>query len=79
MSKANAYFTVSNVNGKHDVKKLKRELDTFPGVSSVSINDKTESIAVNFDTTGVKQEQLHKRIEKLGYEITDTCFENYNM
>lgn len=79
MSKASIYFTVDNVNGKHDVKELKRELDTFPGVISVSVNDKTESIAVDFDTTGVQQEQLQKRIEKLGYGILDTRFENHIM
>lgn len=79
MSKASAYFTVSNVNGKHDVKELKRELDTFPGVFSVSVNDKTERIAVDFDTSGVKQEQLQKRIEKMGYDITDTRLENHIM
>lgn len=75
MSKASIYFTVSNVNGKHAVKELKRELDTFSGVSSVSVNDKAESIAVDFDTTGVSQKQLTKRIEKLGYEITHTRLE----
>lgn len=79
MSKASIYFTVDDVNGKHDVKELKRELDTFQGVISVSVNDKTESIAVDFDTTGVQQEQLKKRIEKLGYEIIDTRFENHIM
>lgn len=60
MSKASIYFTVDDVNGKHDVKQLKRELDTFQGVISVSVNDKTESVAVDFDTTGVQQEQLKK-------------------
>lgn len=79
MSKASIYFTVDNVNGKHDVKELKRELDTFPGVISVSVNNKTESIAVDFDTTGVQQEQLQKHIEKLGYGIVDTRFENHIM
>jgi len=79
MSKASAYFTVGNVNGKHDVKELKRELDTFAGVISVSVNDRTESIAVDFDTTGVKPEQLKKRIEKLGYQVTDSRFENHIM
>ncbi|WP_312938966.1 heavy metal-associated domain-containing protein [Oscillibacter sp.] len=79
MSKASIYFTVDKVNGKHDVKELKRELDTFPGVISVSVNDTTESIAVDYDTTGVEQEQLQKRIEKLGYGIIDTRFENHIM
>ena len=79
MSKASIYFTVDNVNGKHDVKELKRELDTFPSVSSVSVNDKTELIAVDFDTTSVNQDQLKKRIEKLGYEITNTRVETAYM
>ena len=75
MSKASIYFTVDNVNGKHDTKELKRELDTLIGVSSVSINDKTESIAVDFHTMKVSQEQLSKKIKKLGYQITDIRLE----
>ena len=76
MSNASIYFTVNDVNGKHDVKELKRELGIFPGVTSVSVNDRTESIAVDFDTTAVQQEHLQKRIEKLGYEIIHTRFDN---
>lgn len=76
MSNASIYFTVDNVNGKHDVKELKRELDTFPGVTSVSVNDQTETIAVDFDTTAVQEERLQKRIEKLGYEITHIRLDN---
>lgn len=79
MSKASIYFTVDNVNGKHDVKQLKRELDTFPGVISVSVNDKTESIAVDFDTTGVTAQRLKKRVEKLGYEVKKSRYENHIM
>lgn len=79
MSKASIYFTVDNVNGKHDVKELKRELDTFPGVISVSVNDKTESIAVDFDTTGVTGQRLKKRVEKLGYEVKNSRYENHIM
>lgn len=76
MSNASIYFTVNSVNGKHDVKQIKRELDTFPGVTSVSVNDKTESIAVDFDTTAVQQERLQKRIENLGYDIIHTRLDN---
>lgn len=79
MSKASVYFTVDNVNGAHDVKQLKRELDTFRGVLSVSVNDRTENIAVDFDTTGVRPEQLETKIEKLGYTITATRLENHIM
>lgn len=72
MSNASIYVTVDNVDGKHDVKELKRELDTFQGVTSVSVNDKTETIAVDFDTTAVQAERIQKRIEQLGYGIMHT-------
>lgn len=79
MSKASIYFTVGNVDGKHDVKELKRELDTLRGIISVSINDQTESIAIDFDTTGVQQERIQKKIEKLGYDVLNVRFEDHVM
>jgi copper chaperone CopZ len=79
MSKASVYFTVSNINSKHDVKELKRELDTFSGVISVSVSDKTGNVAVDFDTTGVNQERLEEKIIESGYEILDSKFENHIM
>ncbi|MPL95178.1 hypothetical protein SDC9_41347 [bioreactor metagenome] len=79
MSKASAYFTVGNIDGKHDVKELKRELDTLHGVLSVSVNERTERIAVDFDTTGTEQERIQKRIEKLGYHVSEVQFENHVM
>ncbi len=72
MPNASIYFTVNDVSGKHDVMELKRELGTLPGVSSVSVNDKTESIAVDFDTTAVQEAHLKNRVEKLGYDIIHT-------
>lgn len=69
MSKSSAYFKVNNLDEKHDVKKLKRELDGFSGVFSVSASDKSGCVAVDYDTTGVSQEQLRAKIEKLGYNI----------
>lgn len=79
MSKASAYFTVKDSNGKHGTKELKRELGTLHGVISVSVNELSNNIAVDFDTSGVKQEQLKTTIEKLGYDITQTQFENHIM
>lgn len=79
MSKASAYFTVGSIDGKHDVKELKHELGTLTGVLSVSINEQTESIAVDFDTTGVDRERIQKKIEKLGYDVLDARFENHIM
>jgi copper chaperone CopZ len=65
MSKASIYFKVDDINGKHETKKLKRELDKFHGVISVSVSDAAGSIAVDYDTSGVKQEQLKAKIEEL--------------
>ncbi len=79
MSKASVYFKVRDINGTHGVKELKRELDSLHGVMSVSTNEKTDVIAVDFDTTGVEQEQLKIKIEKLGYDITHIQSENHIM
>jgi copper chaperone CopZ len=69
MAKASAYFTVKNMDDKHDVKKLKRELDTLDGILSVTISEGKDSIAVDFDTTGARQERIRSKIEKLGYDV----------
>lgn len=79
MPKASAYFVVDNLNGKHDVKELKRELDTFRGVISVSVSDKSNVVAVDFDNTGVMQSQLKNKIEKLGYNISRSRTETHIM
>lgn len=79
MSKASVYFTLSDVDGKHDVKTIKRELDTLPGVLSVSVNNASNRVAVDFDTTGVESGRIGKQLEKMGYEILDSKFENHIM
>lgn len=76
MSNASMYVSVDQIDGKHDVKELKRELDSFAGVTSVSVNDRTDTIAVDFDTTAISQERLQKRIEQMGFQITHTRLEN---
>ena len=76
MARASAYFTVDDISGKHDIKELKRELDTLPGVLSVSVNDETERITVDYDATGVERDRLQKKIETLGYHIADVQVEN---
>lgn len=72
MSKASVYFSLSPVDGKHDVKEIKNALDALPGVLSVSVNDGSGQVAVDFDTTGVQRARIQTQLEKLGYEILDT-------
>ncbi|MEA4894138.1 MAG: heavy metal-associated domain protein [Oscillospiraceae bacterium] len=79
MSKASVYFSVKNPVGKHGTKELKRELDALNGVLSVSVNNRADNIAVDFDTTGVKQEQIKTQLEILGYDITQMRVEDHIM
>lgn len=76
MSKASVYFTLGGVDGKHSVKEIKQGLDALPGVSSVSVSDSSNQVAVDFDTTGVQSDRIKKQLEKMGYEILDTKLDN---
>ena len=49
MTKANACFNVGGISGKHDVKDIKRGLDTLPGVLSVTVSNESR-VSVDFDT-----------------------------
>lgn len=69
MQKESVYFTVNDVDGKHDVKGIKKALDALPGVLSVSVNAGSNQIAVDFDTTGIRSDRIQKQLEKSGYEI----------
>jgi len=69
MSKESAYFQIRDIAGKHDTKELKRELDSFQGVLSVSVNTDRNVLAVDYDSTGVTCDRLEKRLEQLGYQV----------
>ncbi|HJB51857.1 MAG TPA: cation transporter [Candidatus Oscillibacter pullicola] len=53
---------------RHDVKLLKRELDTLPGVTSVSVSSGGQ-LAVDYDATGVRQADILEKIQALGYRV----------
>lgn len=69
MPKESISFTLRKVDGKHDVKQIKKTLDALPGVLSVSVNAVSGHVAVDFDTTGVESTQIQEQLEKNGYEI----------
>ena len=71
MTKASACFTVGGISGKHDVKDIKRGLDTLPGVSSVSVSNDGR-IAVDFDTTGTQRDRIEKQLADMGYQVLDS-------
>ena len=51
--------------------RIKRELDTLPGVTSVSVSQSDRCVAVDFDPTGVNQEQIGQKLTSLGFEIAE--------
>jgi len=69
MSMASAYFTIGNMDGKRGAQRLKRGLDTLPGVQSVSVGAGSGRIAVDFDDTGVKSENIAQHIGDMGFRI----------
>lgn len=79
MSKASVYFTLGDLENKHDSKAIKRELDMLPGVRSVSISDSSNRVAVDFDTTGVQPDQIKKQLEKMGYQILNPKMDDHIM
>ncbi|HHY52600.1 MAG TPA: heavy-metal-associated domain-containing protein [Clostridiales bacterium] len=79
MSKESAYFEIRNLSGKHDTKTLKRSLDSFRGVLSVSVNPEKNSLAVDYDSTGVSSHQLRRHLEELGYQVVSTQTDEHKM
>lgn len=79
MSKESAYFQISEITGNHDSKELKQELSAFHGVLSVSVNAEKNTLAVDYDNTGVTCERLEKRLEQLGYQVESRKTENHRM
>lgn len=70
MARLSVYFSLENAAGKHDTALLKRELDTLPGVNSVSLSG-GGCLAVDYDTFGVRQEQILQKVQDLGFQLRD--------
>lgn len=79
MAKASVYFTLKNLGRKHDAQAIKRELDALPGVRSVSISNRSDCVAVDFDTTGVPSDRIRKQLEKMGYQVLETRLDDHMM
>lgn len=71
MTKASACFTVGGISGKHDVKEIKRGLDTLPGVLSVTVSGES-CVSVDFDTTGVQSDRIEKQLADMGYQVVNS-------
>ena len=70
MAHLSTIFSLENAGGKGDEKQLKRGLDALPGVTSVSVSP-SGCVAVDYDTTGVRQAEIYQKIQQLGYQLKD--------
>ncbi len=68
MARLSVYFSLKDIGDSHQRAQLKQGLDTLPGVTSVSINDRG-CLAVDYDSTGVRQEDIRRKILDLGFSI----------
>lgn len=70
MARLSAYFSLEDATGKHETALLKRELDALPGVTSVSVSG-SGCLAVDYDTSGVRQEEILQKVQELGFQLRD--------
>lgn len=71
MAHLSTYFSLEDSADSHDMKRLKRELDGLPGVTSVSISS-GGCLAVDYDSTGVRQAEIRQKVQELGYQLRAT-------
>ncbi len=67
MAHLSTYFSLEHPASSHDAKELTRELDTLPGVTSVSVSG--GRLAVDYDSTGVRREDIRQKVQSLGFGI----------
>ena len=67
MAHLSTYFSLEHPASSHDAKELKRELDTLPGVTSVSVSG--TRLAVDYDPSGVRREDIQQKVQSLGFGI----------
>lgn len=81
MSKQSVYFKLNTQNSfdNHKVAEIKKGLGRIHGVLSVSINEKSEKVAVDYDSTGTSREVIAHRLTKMGYNSNLINEENHVM
>ena len=69
MSKETVLLNVEGMSCSHCEKAVKEALGEISGVISVSVNLDEGKVAVDYDTTGVNEEQIKETIIEAGYEV----------
>ncbi|MCI6925663.1 MAG: heavy metal-associated domain protein [Butyricicoccus porcorum] len=80
MSKNSAYFSVSSLNGMHDLKRIRQEIDrTCDGVLSVAVGLDRNVVTIDFDDTGVTPQKLRHCLTNMGMHVTGARIEYHSM
>ena len=74
MAHLSTRFSLEQPADRHAVKQLKRELDTLPGVTSVSVSG--SRLAVDYDPSGIRREDIQQKVQSLGFGIQGAELEN---
>ena len=67
MAHLSTHFSLEQPADSHAVKQLKRELDTLPGVTSISVSG--SRLAVDYDPSGIRREYIQQKVQSLGFGI----------
>ena len=62
------HFSLENAVSPQDEGRLRLGLDALPGVKAVSVSPRG-CVAVDYDTAGVRQAQIHQKVQELGYQL----------
>lgn len=70
MAQVSIQYALDQELSTHEEETIKKSLDEFPGVKSVALNLQDGLLCIDYDDTGVKQEQLERRLDELGYSLS---------
>ena len=72
-------FELEQAGGNRDAEKIKRDLDAIPGVLSVSVSRDCGRVAVDYDTTGPRPDELRDALASCGCGIASERREDHTM
>lgn len=70
MAQVSIQYALDQELSTHEEETIKKSLDDFTGVKSVALNLQDGLLCIDYDDTGVKQEQLERRLDELGYSLS---------
>ncbi len=63
-------LNIQGIQNPHDVAKIETAIDVLTGVSSITVDERSSSATVEFDSATISPENINGEIEKLGYHVS---------